>query len=55
MPIFVISAMDDPESKKRALDAGATAFYSKPFRPLELLKNIGAVAGEARNPDRKSR
>ena len=55
MPIFVISAMDDPESKRRALGAGATAFYSKPFRPLELLKNIGAVAGEARSAEKKSR
>ncbi|MDC3958300.1 MULTISPECIES: response regulator [Polyangium] len=44
LPIFVISAMDDPESRARVRDAGATAFYAKPFRPLELLKDIQAIA-----------
>ena len=42
-PIFIISAMDDPESRARALKAGATAFYAKPFRPLELLQDIGTA------------
>ncbi len=49
--IFVISAMDDPESRRRVLAAGATAFYSKPFRPLELLENINAL-GRARAAQR---
>lgn len=44
LPIFVISAMDDPESQARVKNAGATAFYSKPFRPLELLNDIRAIA-----------
>ncbi len=43
LAIFVISAMDDPESKRRVLAAGATAFHAKPFRPLELLENINAL------------
>src|SRR4051812_35467336 len=43
LPIFVISALDDPESRSRALTAGATAFYAKPFRPLELLADINAL------------
>jgi CheY-like chemotaxis protein len=48
LPIFVISAMDDAESQERARSAGATEFYSKPFRPLELLKDIQRIAGEKR-------
>jgi DNA-binding response OmpR family regulator len=40
VPVFVLSAMDDAETQKRALAAGATAFYGKPFRPLELLNEI---------------
>lgn len=40
MPIFVISAMDEESARPRALSAGATAFYTKPFRPLELLEDI---------------
>lgn len=51
LAIFVISALDDPESRRRVLAAGATAFYAKPFRPLELLENINAL-GRARAAQR---
>jgi len=44
LPIFVISAMDDPASRERAMGLGATAFYAKPFSPLALLKEIDALA-----------
>jgi len=44
LPILVISAMDDPESQKRAKDLGVTEFYGKPFSPVSLLKGIDAVA-----------
>jgi CheY-like chemotaxis protein len=40
LPIFVISAMDDPESRQRAQTLGANEFYAKPFHPLELLQHI---------------
>lgn len=40
LPIVVISAMDDPESRARAESLGATEFYGKPFRPLELLAQL---------------
>jgi DNA-binding response OmpR family regulator len=40
IPIFVISAMDETSAKPRALAAGATAYYPKPFHPLELLEDI---------------
>lgn len=43
MPIFVISAMDEESARPRALGCGATAFYTKPFRPLELLEDIQKV------------
>jgi len=43
LPIFVISALDDAESRERALTAGATMFYAKPFRPLGLLEDINAI------------
>jgi CheY-like chemotaxis protein len=44
LPIYVISALDDAQSRNRARDAGATAFYGKPFRPLELLEEINRIA-----------
>jgi CheY-like chemotaxis protein len=40
VPVVVISAMDDDESRARASAAGATAYYTKPFSPIALLKEI---------------
>jgi DNA-binding response OmpR family regulator len=43
VPILIISAMDDAQSKERALSVGATAYYTKPFSPTALLKEIEAL------------
>jgi DNA-binding response OmpR family regulator len=40
VPIIIISALTDDASKQRALDAGATAYYTKPFSPTALLKEL---------------
>jgi DNA-binding response OmpR family regulator len=40
VPILVISALTDEASKQRALEAGASAYYTKPFSPTALLKEI---------------
>jgi DNA-binding response OmpR family regulator len=40
VPIIVISALSDEASKERALEAGATAYYTKPFSPTALLKEV---------------
>jgi CheY-like chemotaxis protein len=40
IPIFVITAMDDDGARARATEAGATAFFTKPFSPIALLKEI---------------
>lgn len=42
-PIIVISALTDEDSKERALSAGATAYYTKPFSPTALLKEIETI------------
>jgi len=41
-PIIFITAMADAESKQRAIDAGCTAYYTKPFSPTALLKEISS-------------
>jgi CheY-like chemotaxis protein len=41
-PIIIITAMADAESKQRALAAGCTAYYTKPFSPTALLKEISS-------------
>jgi CheY-like chemotaxis protein len=40
VPVVVISALDDADSRARATEAGATAYYTKPFSPIALLKEI---------------
>lgn len=40
VPVVIISALDDAESRNKASDAGATAYYTKPFSPIALLKEI---------------
>jgi DNA-binding response OmpR family regulator len=43
VPIIVISAMTDEASKQRALEEGATAYYTKPFSPTALLKELESL------------
>ncbi len=40
VPVLIISALDDADSRRKATDAGATAYYTKPFSPIALLKEI---------------
>jgi CheY-like chemotaxis protein len=40
VPIVIISALDDETSRARAAAAGASAYYTKPFSPIALLKEI---------------
>ncbi len=47
-PIIIISAMTDDEVKRRAHEAGATAYYEKPFSPLALLKEIETLQRRSR-------
>jgi DNA-binding response OmpR family regulator len=43
VPIIVISALTDNESKQRALEKGANAYYTKPFSPTALLKELESI------------
>jgi DNA-binding response OmpR family regulator len=44
IPVIIISALNDDEVKRKAITAGANAFYEKPFSPLALLKEIESLA-----------
>jgi DNA-binding response OmpR family regulator len=48
VPVIIISALDDAESRAKAAEAGATAYYTKPFSPLALLKEIDALKAKAK-------
>jgi DNA-binding response OmpR family regulator len=43
IPIVIVSAKDDPESKQKALQAGARAYITKPFASEELMGKIKAL------------
>jgi DNA-binding response OmpR family regulator len=43
VPIFIISAKDDPPTVARAMQSGATRFFPKPFSPREILKAIDEI------------
>ncbi len=46
-PVVIISALDDPESRQRAAEAGASAYYTKPFSPIALLKEIERLKAQS--------
>jgi DNA-binding response OmpR family regulator len=48
VPILVISALTDDASRQRAAEAGATAYYTKPFSPTALLKELDALRDRTR-------
>ena len=45
-PVIVLSARDPADNKKRALDAGAVAFFQKPPDSREFLTEIRQALGE---------
>ena len=48
VPVVIISAMDDSETRRIAAEAGATAYFTKPFSPMALLKEIDGIEARRR-------
>ena len=48
IPVVIISALADDESRAKALAAGASAYYTKPFSPIALLKEIERLKAQPR-------
>jgi FixJ family two-component response regulator len=46
IPIIFITAYDDKESYRRAMQAGAIAFLGKPFGDEQLLQTIHSALGD---------
>jgi DNA-binding response OmpR family regulator len=46
VPILVISGDSDRDAPARALAAGATAFFSKPFSPVAVRQKLEALIDE---------
>lgn len=45
IPIIIVSAKDDSESKQKALGLGAKDYIIKPFGPDELIQKIEQLTG----------
>ncbi len=43
VPIIVLTARTDYDTRDKALDAGADIFMNKPLRPVELLETVNAL------------
>ena len=50
VPVIMITAYGDQDTRKRALEAGAAGFFTKPIDFLELRGEIGRVLDAARAP-----
>lgn len=51
IPVVILTAMDDRETKARALDLGASDFLTKPVDPLELTARVRNTLQIKRNQD----
>lgn len=40
IPVILLTASDEPSVKRRALDAGADGYMTKPFDRVELVDNV---------------
>ena len=49
IPVLIISARDDPESKERAYQAGAKGYLTKPFGIDTLTQQIKELTNSAAN------
>jgi two-component system, OmpR family, response regulator RpaA len=47
IPIIVVSARDDTESKQKALEAGAMAYITKPFGVDDFIGKIKELTGRS--------
>jgi len=50
IPIIIISALDDPASREKAMAAGASTYFVKPFSAIALLKELEAVKAGRPSP-----
>ncbi len=46
IPILMITARKDPESRKRGLEVGASEYLVKPIHPAEVLRKVQEYLGD---------
>ena len=48
IPVLMITARKDPESRKRGLEVGASEYLVKPIHPAEVLRKVQEYLGDDR-------
>lgn len=43
IPVVIVSALDSEECRRRGFEAGADAYFAKPFDPDEVIHAIQAL------------
>lgn len=46
IPILILTALGDPDTRRRALAAGADAFVPKPIAPAAFVEQVQQLAGK---------
>jgi DNA-binding response OmpR family regulator len=49
IPVIVLTAMDCPETKYKAIAAGANDFLTKPFNPDEIVARVDQIRASQKN------
>jgi DNA-binding response OmpR family regulator len=52
IPIIIVTAMDDSDSKSRAMSAGAKDYFTKPFMPDELSMRVKTLIFKNVTPEK---
>ena len=53
IPVMILSGHSDPEVEQSCLDSGASAYFTKPFNPPDLLQSINHVLEQKELSTRK--
>ena len=51
IPIVVLSALNDVETKSKCEEYGAASYFLKPFNPVDLLGNVSKVLSQSKIND----
>ncbi len=51
LPIIMVTALDNEECRRRGYEAGADAYFAKPFDPDELIETVRILIGKNHQDD----
>lgn len=49
-PIIIISALNEEDCRRRGMESGASAYFTKPFNPEEIISTLRRLIGQNQQP-----